>query len=217
MAEPSQTTIPDTQPVHDEQPPNKKARKNPTARDWVFTSFDKLLISFIAEYSKHYAKYESDEDPGDLSVESQAILNTITEKCKYFVGQVEKSPQTGKLHVQGFFILRNSGRMGTAKKAISDNTAHLEIRHGDRLKARDYCMKPNESFPNAEPAVEGPIQIGDFESEQGTGIVINLFSPQPFVCLPLDQYLRMLDSASPSDAAAAFSDNSDAHTDVSLA
>lgn len=60
---------------------------------------------------------------------------------KYGIWQVEECPDTGKLHVQGYFEWRSPVRLAAAKRAIGDPQAHLEARRGSREQARDYCSK----------------------------------------------------------------------------
>lgn len=62
------------------------------------------------------------------------------EVIEAFVGQVEESPSTKKLHVQGFMILTGKRRAGVVRKWFPG--AHIELmRARDPTKAWDYCMK----------------------------------------------------------------------------
>lgn len=62
--------------------------------------------------------------------------------------QVEKCPKSGRLHIQGTFLLRTPMRLFTAKKAFVDTSIHVEKteKYGAAVK---YCMKE-------ESRVDGP-------------------------------------------------------------
>ena len=55
---------------------------------------------------------------------------------RYAVGQVEKSPSTGKLHIQGYTEWTSSLRPSELATRLQ---AHWEFRRGSRSEARDYC------------------------------------------------------------------------------
>ena len=56
----------------------------------------------------------------------------------YAVAQIERSPETGNLHIQGYTEWKSSKRRNEVSKLI---TGHLEYRKGSREDARDYCRK----------------------------------------------------------------------------
>ena len=56
----------------------------------------------------------------------------------YAVAQVERSPETGNLHIQGYTEWRTSKRRNEVSKLLC---GHLEYRMGTREDARDYCRK----------------------------------------------------------------------------
>ncbi len=70
-------------------------------------------------------------------------------KIKYAVWQLERCPDTGRLHVQAYVEWKAGIRLAAAKRQIGDAQAHLEVRRGTREQARDYCTKE-------ESRVEGP-------------------------------------------------------------
>jgi len=57
---------------------------------------------------------------------------------KYAVGQIERSPETGNLHIQAYTEWSTSKRRKEVAKVFP---AHLEFRKGSRDDARDYCRK----------------------------------------------------------------------------
>jgi len=81
----------------------------------------------------------------------------IPDKMIYLVYQVEQCPDTGRPHIQGYVEFKRSVRLGSAKKLIGSNTAHLEPRQGSRDQARAYCMKD-------ESRVDGPYEQGEWLS-----------------------------------------------------
>lgn len=86
----------------------------------------------------------------------------------YCVYQIEKCPETGRLHAQGYLELSKAKRMSGVKKIFDDNTIHLEPRKATREAARAYCMKE-------ESRVDGPFEFGTFEQKRGERNDINNF------------------------------------------
>lgn len=75
-------------------------------------------------------------------------------ELKYFVGQLEKSPTTEKVHFQGYCEL-SSKKTGTwIKNELLVESAHLENRRGTRFEAAIYCKKE-------DTRVSEPVEIGE--------------------------------------------------------
>lgn len=70
----------------------------------------------------------------------------------YIVFQLEKCPESGREHFQGYCELKKQMRFNAAKRLIGDN-AHLEKRKGSAQEAADYCKKD-------ESRVNGPWEAG---------------------------------------------------------
>lgn len=94
-------------------------------RHWCFTIFDD---------AEHYAL-------------------VLTPQIIYSVWQVERSPETQRLHVQGYIELKSATLLNTVKNILGSQTAHLEPRMGTRDQARAYCMKPDTRHSD-------PVEIG---------------------------------------------------------
>lgn len=110
--------------------------KNPTTRNACFTSFnvDKLI------------GLKENLDPNLVD---------------YCIWQVERCPETDRLHIQGYLELKKPARFTGIKKILGDNSAHIEPRRGTRTEARDYCRK-------IDTRVEGPYEFGTWrEQTQG--------------------------------------------------
>ncbi len=91
-----------------------------------------------------------------VGLEALALLPGI----RYICGQLEKAPETGQIHFQGYLQLRRSQRLSWCKKNIS-KTAHFEIQKASKnTSARDYCKK---SDTQQEPFIE----FGTFAKGQG--------------------------------------------------
>lgn len=73
----------------------------------------------------------------------------------YCVHQLEKCPQTGKIHIQAYAEFARTMRMALIKKLFNDNTMHLEPRQGTREQARNYCMKEDTRVPGTQPTTFG--------------------------------------------------------------
>lgn len=82
---------------------------------------------------------------------------------RYTVYQIEKCPETGKIHAQGYTEFTRTMRMKAVKDAFEDNTLHLEPRQGTRNQARQYCMKE-------ESREEAPKEFGEWMVEPGKRI-----------------------------------------------
>ena len=70
---------------------------------------------------------ESFDEWWDLLLQSPGL--------RYAAGQIEKSPETGKLHIQCYTEWTTSLRM---KEIYGRMEAHWEFRRGSRSEARDY-------------------------------------------------------------------------------
>lgn len=79
-------------------------------------------------------------------------VGTLTQ-VKFTIAQVEKCPESGRLHVQGYMQLHNPTGLQSLKKLIG-NQVHFEQRRGTYKEAITYCSKE-------ETRVAGPLQFGD--------------------------------------------------------
>ena len=64
----------------------------------------------------------------------------------YLSAQWETTPTTGKDHVQGYIEFDKSVRRKSVKDALGDPAAHLQVRRGTRVQARDYSLKTEETL-----------------------------------------------------------------------
>lgn len=77
----------------------------------------------------------------------------------YMVYQVEACETTGRIHLQGYFILKKQARMNKAKTYIGD-TAHIEKSRGTPDQNKAYCTKQ-------DTRIAGPWEWGHNPSRQG--------------------------------------------------
>jgi len=104
-------------------------------RNWVFTMFDDVdgrALVPTGDYSRIFDGMDS---------------------IRCAVWQLELSPETSRLHLQGYAEFRTPFRMA-AVKSLLGSTVHLEPRKGTRQQAIDYCRKEDTRFA-------GPWQFGD--------------------------------------------------------
>lgn len=88
----------------------------------------------------------------------QALLSEgLPPGVKYWVGQLEKAPDTGKLHFQSYVQLTRQQRMSWLKKNLSA-TAHLERARGTPQQNKDYCTKE-------DTRVDGPWEFGTMTTQ----------------------------------------------------
>nr|QXP07738.1 MAG: replication associated protein [Arizlama virus] len=119
---------------------------NMTSRNWVFTlhADEKKGQQFT------WPLLSKDESPlGDWMKEGDIL---------YLVYQVEKAPETGKVHMQGYLQLGKCSRLSALKKISGE--AHWEARRGTHEEARDYCKKP-------ESRIAGPWEHGKEKNDAG--------------------------------------------------
>lgn len=88
--------------------------------------------------------------------EPYAWLDELYNKgtLSYLVGQMEKAPTTGQLHIQGF--CQTKKRVRLAQMKALDGQAHWEHAK-DPAKAREYCMKE-------DTREEGPWEFGQWRA-----------------------------------------------------
>ena len=98
----------------------------------------------------------------------------LDSSIKYAIWQIEKSPSTNTIHVQGYVELSSKQRLSALKKWIS--TAHWERRLGSREQAREYCRKAESRLPDTEPFLThdpepgfGPWEFLTFQASFGQG------------------------------------------------
>ncbi len=107
-------------------------------RDWCFTSYAESM----------YDKLKN------CNIEKNSIY--------YLIYQLEKCPETGKEHVQGFVQFKNARLMEGVKKVFKDKTMHLEQRMGSVEKAAGYCKKD-------ESRLKEPIELGEIKMYDNKG------------------------------------------------
>ncbi|ALE29785.1 replication associated protein [Lake Sarah-associated circular virus-42] len=72
--------------------------------------------------------------------------------CQFMIFQMERCPETGKLHLQGALQLDKQQRLSFMKKL--HKTAHWEVMKGNWTQSIEYCSK-------SETKVNGPWEAGD--------------------------------------------------------
>lgn len=89
----------------------------------------------------------------------QQLLGSSEEVLRW-IFQLEKCPQTDRLHYQGFVMFKKSMRFVAVKRFFNDNEIHIEKALGGPHANRAYCSKE-------ESRVEGPWEGGEWKSKQG--------------------------------------------------
>lgn len=70
------------------------------------------------------------------------IPEELPEGVKYFVCQLEKAPETGKLHWQGYAVYDNACRFQGARKKLGlTDSCHMEAAKGNDEQNKKYCTK----------------------------------------------------------------------------
>lgn len=86
--------------------------------------------------------------------------------CSYLVAQLERCPDTGKLHWQGFMVAEKALTLVGMKRDF-DNAAHWEPRMGTVQQAIDYCKKPESRVLRGCPHTEIEYGVPPEELQKG--------------------------------------------------
>ena len=88
-------------------------------------------------WPKHIG-YEATDDEAELIDAFTDFWQELTEApgLKYGIAQIERSPDTGSLHIQAYTEWAQSKRLKEVYKILPSN---LDFRRGSRDDARDYC------------------------------------------------------------------------------
>jgi len=106
-------------------------------RNWCFTLY----------------KSSGGEDLDSTSDYAQLLVGVDNVRCA--VWQLERCPETERLHIQGYVEFTGAKRMGAVKRILGES-AHLEGRRGTKTEAIEYCRKE-------ESRVLGPWTVGDLD------------------------------------------------------
>lgn len=119
-------------------------------RNWVGTAFC-YDGSDDQSACDHLATYYSEANLAEL----------IPNGVKFFIGQLEKCPDSKRIHVQFTICLVNARTLSALKKALLDNAIHLEPCR-DVKASIAYCSKPDSRVPGSSPWQFGdPPQQGE--------------------------------------------------------
>lgn len=89
---------------------------------------------------------------------NREVLESPEVKCA--VVQLEKAPDTGREHYQGFLMLNKPQRFCAVKRILNCESAHVEKAKGTPVQAWEYCCKE-------DTRVDGPWIYG--EKPKGSG------------------------------------------------
>jgi len=84
--------------------------------------------------------YEATDDEAELIDAYEAFWRNFADApgLKYGIAQIERSPDTGQLHIQAYTEWAQSKRRSEVYKILPSD---LDFRRGSRDVARDYCRK----------------------------------------------------------------------------
>jgi len=89
---------------------------------------------------------QADEEKGEhlqwltASVRDPPLHWADKQYFKYMMYQVERAPETGKVHLQGFLCFTNKVSLAMLKRVYS-KTAHWELSRGTLAQNIEYCSK----------------------------------------------------------------------------
>lgn len=131
-----------------------KPKKNGGRRAWCFTKFFSIP-----------REEEGKQFPGvlELQMAKRWTWPQPWPELRYGIAQLERSPTTGRTHLQGYLELSKPCKLPHVQAKLGPGT-HLEARAGTREQARDYCRKLDTRIQGFEP-----LEFGDWEAGgQGT-------------------------------------------------
>ena len=85
--------------------------------------------------------YFDDEQGNNIPVVAEDRINFGNPVVRYMVYQVERCPDTGRIHLQGFLTLRKSLSVGAVKKVVGSSSMHLTKPDGTVADNIIYCTK----------------------------------------------------------------------------
>lgn len=133
---------------------NNPRPRPPLARCWVITSFR----------TKNFTAWKT--------------LDLVETDIRYLGYQLEQCPDTGKIHIQAYVEFYKKIRLTQLKQRLGDEALHAEIRRGCRVDARNYAIKedtpwfdanyPQWAASGARLVGTDAVEIGRFATNQGT-------------------------------------------------
>lgn len=114
-----------------------------------------------APYTYHLNDQDNYEEEALCYIQHvEDVLASESDKIKCWVFQFEVSPDTQRVHVQGYLRLQpgQSWKLKRFKKAVGFNTlrAHLALPcRGSDTENRDYCTKDESRLPGTDPWEHG--------------------------------------------------------------
>lgn len=103
----------------------------------------------------------NDEKVFNIPIDEESKINMINKKLcdffnndklfKYVIFQLEKCPDTARLHFQGYFYFNNARSFNATKTLLTDNgfnAMHIEVRSNKSTiqESSDYCQKEDSRY-----------------------------------------------------------------------
>lgn len=137
------------------------AARRVRAERWSWTLFDNPADG------RYFA---NDQGAVVLDAAMRALLIPFdAATMKYLVYQLERAPDTGRLHLQGYVRFHDRKRLEQAKATLAPTCRdiHMEKARGTEKQNRDYCTSSGEHA--TKPRVDGPWEYGTFDAEMRPG------------------------------------------------
>ena len=97
------------------------------------------------------------------------------EQVRFFIGQLEQCPDTGRVHCQWYVQLHNPGTIASLKRKLRRvderlNTSHLEVAQGSADDNIAYCSKESSRYvPDGSTVDQNAIRVGQVHRGAGRG------------------------------------------------
>lgn len=96
--------------------------------------------------------YFNDLTAGGWSELPDAVFRSASARIKYMVWQLERCPDTDRLHLQGYLEFKNPVSLATVKKVFHfAGNPHFEYRKWTQAAAIAYCKKEETRVEGTQP------------------------------------------------------------------
>jgi len=137
-------------------------------RNWLFTAFDTDVKNIHETIKSQSTNWTSSMEKGKKVF---TALPSRSGDIRFCIYQLERSPTSNRLHLQGYVEFRKSVRVRQCQRIIgASQRLHVETRRGTRQGAIEYCSKDESRVPIGErgtPIEPGVYILGDKQKSQG--------------------------------------------------
>ena len=120
--------------------------------------------------------FTTEESEIERLVEAGRFLGAQSERVRYIVGQLEKCPDSGRIHLQFYLQLRNPAALKSVKSLVGKfdenfgRTVHFSQANGSAEANHAYCSKEESRYvPEGGDPAMFRIECGQRDEGAGRG------------------------------------------------